>query len=338
MPGPAADPDGLGVLVRWLAWQPDPLPLHAVCPDAPDRVPAPPPRRAAVVRLPCCPGELPVSAWLELAAAGAASVTLHDPHAPLDPASLAAARTLLRSAAPDRRGWCSADEDAPARAPRRPRLGARARRRTPVEAAALELPRRALLAPASRARYGARGRAGTERGRLLAVLEVLGVPADAAVAADAAVPPGDPAAGSRTAGGPGAATPSGALLDAPGCTACGTCVRACPEGALALVDVPGTADLLLRQEVAACTGCARCVDLCPAHALVAAPADGWGGVLDGGLRDVARVATRACARCGAAFGGAASEAHGPALCPVCAFRRAHPFGSAAPAGAPAPPG
>lgn len=334
MPGSAADPDGLGVLVRWLAWQPDPLPLHAVCPDGPDRVHAPPPRRAAVVRLPCCPRDLPASAWLELAAAGATSLVLHDPHGDGDPPPLATARALLRSAGPDRREWCPDDEGALARGPRRPRGRTLARTRTPVETAALALPRRALLAPASRARYGGRGRADTERGRLLEALEVLGVPADAAV-------PGTP-------GDPVTTTPAGALLDAPGCTACGTCVRGCPEGALTLVEVPGTADLLLRQAVAACTGCTRCVDLCPAHALAAAPADGWGGVLDGGMRDVVRVTTRSCARCGTAFGGAAtggaatggpaSDAPGPALCPVCTFRRAHPFGSTAPVGAPAPPG
>lgn len=319
---PPAASDGLGTLVRWLAWQPDPLPLHAVCPDGPDRIRAA--RRAAVVRLPCCPRDLPTSAWLELAAAGATSVTLDDPHDAGDPAPLATARALLRSAGADRPGWCP-DEAGPAGPPRRPRVPATARRRTPVDVAALALPRRAVLAPASRARYGGRGREGTERGRLLAVLEALGVAAEACL-------PDDP-------GGAGpAAVPAGALLDAPGCTACGTCVRACPEVALTLVDVPGTTDRLLRQDLAACTGCARCVDLCPARVLAATPVAGWAGVLDGGLRDVTRVGTRPCSRCGTAFGGPAPDGPGPALCPVCAFRRAHPFGSTAPAGAPGPPG
>jgi len=353
VPGADAASDAVGGLVRWLAWQPDPLPLHVVCPDGGARVPAP--RGAAVVRLLVCAADLPVSAWLELVAAGATAVTVHAPHplpgAPAD--ALPTAQTLLRAAGHPAT-LAPAPEPGP-RAGRRRLLGGGPR--TVADAAALELPRRALLAPAARARPGARGRAGTERARLLAVLDALAVPADAVgtapaganppvanpadgVAADGVAAGGVPADATTAVAGPAAVTPGtpGAprtvLLDAPGCTACGTCVRACPEQALALdadpeqdPDRPGQ---VLRQDVAACTGCRRCVDLCPAHALTAVPSDGWSDVLSGGWRDVARVVTRTCARCGTAFGGS-SGGDEAALCPPCAFRRAHPFGSVAPA-------
>ncbi|WP_158371062.1 NADH-quinone oxidoreductase subunit I [Cellulosimicrobium cellulans] len=308
--------DALGPVLRWLARLPDPVHLHLLCAGTPGRLRAP--RRAVAVRLAGCGADLPASAFLELVAAGALSVTVHDVH---PGAGAAAADDVLRRAGRPERVLVVPPRDPP---------GARAR---PVrDAAGLGLPRRAALAPAAAVRPGGRRRAGTEPARLRDALAALGVPADrpADVPEEA---PGNGRAGQGSASpGPGDACPgrgadrSVLVLGAPGCTACGVCVRGCPEDALRLV---GTDDrpaaVVLRQDVAACTGCGGCAELCPTGALRLAPAPPWAAVVGAGVHDVARVLTRTCARCRAPFGGGEGG-----LCPVCAYRRAHPFGSSAP--------
>lgn len=147
------------------------------------------------------------------------------------------------------------------------------------------------------------------------------VPALLAVLGDRPVP--DAAAG----------TASPALdLASSGCTACGTCVRACPTDALALV---GGDDDRRRLEFAApaCVGCRRCIDLCPADALRGDTRLAWGTLLTaerdrsgpGGDAVVLEELDMAvCERCRTPFAGDG------ALCPVCASRRADPFGSTMP--------
>lgn len=122
--------------------------------------------------------------------------------------------------------------------------------------------------------------------------------------------------------GPAAAT----LLRASGCTACGVCVRACPHGALDLV-VDGRG-ATLRHVRDYCLLELECVRLCPMGAL---SADGGLTLLDiarRGTVEVATVATGRCRRCGAQHPAAEGD-----LCPACAFRAAHPFGSRMPPGA-----
>lgn len=328
---PAAASDQLAPLVRWLAWQPDPVELHVGCADGPDRLPAR--RRDAVVLLATCAADVPLSGWLELIAAGAVTLTVHERHPEADLAPLADARALLRSAGhPGALAIVGAADAAapvivPPAAPPRRRGRVRPRRATAV--GTLTLPRRAVLAPVARARPGARDRPETERSRLNRVLEHFRItlPAPAAVPG-AASQPSSPEVALASA------PPRVALLDAPGCTACGVCVRACPAGALSLVDLAPTGLRALHQEVAACTDCGRCVDLCPEHVLHRSPTPGWDAVLTPDVHEVARTATRHCERCGAAFGSARPVTPGGrALCSVCEFRRAHPFGSAPPPGA-----
>jgi len=322
----AAASDALGPVVRWLAWLPDPVHLHLACATAAGPVRTP--RRAFAVRLAGCAADLPASAYLELVAAGALSVTVHDPHPGAGPATGAADAALRRGGRSERVAVAPGSDAGQAAAPP-DAAGSSARRPRPVrDAATLGLPRRAVLAPAGAVRPGGRWRAGTEPARLRDALAALGLPADR---------PDDTPGG---AGGERGAR----VLDAPGCTACGVCARACPAGALRLVGTgagavrgPGAAldagaaphpaaapTATLRQDVAACTACGRCVDLCPPRVLRLVPAPAWVAAVGGGVRDVARVPLRSCARCATEFGGGGTAR----LCPGCAHRRAHPFGSA----------
>ena len=131
---------------------------------------------------------------------------------------------------------------------------------------------------------------------------------------------------------PGRALSQAQVLESAGCTACSTCVRACPTGALALhthPTDPSTVHLVMQTE--ACISCDQCIALCPAQALQAADR------LD--LAELAQrppqstletVTVRTCARCRTPHGGRAE------LCQVCALRQSQPFGSWLPPGYVAP--
>jgi ferredoxin len=106
------------------------------------------------------------------------------------------------------------------------------------------------------------------------------------------------------------------------CTACGACARACPTGALQLVESETSFQLTFTPQ--ACTGCELCAHVCLPNALTvnrnpqlaevfgqAQPAT----LLAGELKQ--------CASCHARF---ASQS-GDTLCPICQVRQANPFGS-----------
>ena len=159
----------------------------------------------------------------------------------------------------------------------------------------------------------------------------------AAVAEEAPAGRGEPAGGDRPWADGGTPRPAdlpgpGLALVSEGCTACGVCVRACPEDALALVDVtePGpdgstVTRTVLQQHPAACGGAGDCIELCPEDALSAPEPFGLDALLEDDVVDLDEIAKAVCRRCGTTFPDTGAE-----LCDVCAFRRANPFGAALP--------
>lgn len=138
--------------------------------------------------------------------------------------------------------------------------------------------------------------------------------------------------------GDGPPAPRALHLDSSGCTACGTCVRACPTRALDLAVEPapgepgdGIPSARLLLETAACIGCERCLALCPVDALSAGPALDWAALTGSTpVRTLETVQVRPCARCRTPFAGEGD------LCQVCRMRQQNPFGSWLPPGLVAP--
>lgn len=115
-----------------------------------------------------------------------------------------------------------------------------------------------------------------------------------------------------------------ATLESSGCTACGVCTRACPEGALVIERSPDA--FTLRESLRACVDCGDCIRLCPEQVLVRKEPASWGEVADDLWITVEEGPARSCARCHANFRPTADELH----CPTCTFRMANPFGSRLP--------
>ena len=127
----------------------------------------------------------------------------------------------------------------------------------------------------------------------------------------------------------------GQRLAALGCTSCGVCAAACPEGTLELVlaPTPGTGEGQsgasvrgLVHDLAVCRSCGACVEVCPVGAL--AP----GGPVS--LREaweepdeaLEAQSVVACAHCGNPHPAREGE-----LCALCSARRHSPFGLELPA-------
>lgn len=104
------------------------------------------------------------------------------------------------------------------------------------------------------------------------------------------------------------------------CTACGTCARICPTGALNF-NTSVDAQYQLTFSSQACIDCGMCLDICQLEALHCADA-----TLADVLKDQSVVLRagefRSCKKCGAKFAAEASSD----LCPICDFRRSNPMG------------
>ncbi len=100
------------------------------------------------------------------------------------------------------------------------------------------------------------------------------------------------------------------IIDVERCTACGSCARICPHGALAFVrsrNVP-----MLAVDAARCTGCRMCIDICAEQAVVL---EGLVPRRQSGLELV----EMDCPACGRPFTRLRSQGVAPReTCPICA--------------------
>lgn len=119
------------------------------------------------------------------------------------------------------------------------------------------------------------------------------------------------------------ANPTAVRLMATGCVACGVCVAACTHQALEIVDEAGMA--VLQQLPDRCRADQACVRLCPSDALSVVEELSLLDLVGSGPDELARVETARCGRCGARHPVSDGE-----LCPPCAFRAEHAFGSTLP--------
>ena len=100
------------------------------------------------------------------------------------------------------------------------------------------------------------------------------------------------------------------------CTACGTCARVCPTGALRFSLADDNTSRLSFQ-AAACTDCGVCLDLCEPGALSRQPVTDPGAITAQASLTLREGEVHVCEKCGARFAGAP----GATLCPPCDFRR-----------------
>jgi ferredoxin len=113
------------------------------------------------------------------------------------------------------------------------------------------------------------------------------------------------------------------------CFACGVCARACPTGAIEFERDEVEASFRLSFHSEACTACQACVHSCAPGAIRLQAAPAFEQVfaslepvvlLEGGLKR--------CQRCNAWIAAQRTSS----LCPVCEYRKKHPFGSSLPPG------
>lgn len=128
---------------------------------------------------------------------------------------------------------------------------------------------------------------------------------------------------------PGESFASFTVSDA--CTACTTCARICPAGALEFAR--NDMEFQLSFSPAACVNCGLCVKFCDPQALQPGGAPSIGALADANPVVLRRGALTRCQKCNAPFAGKP----GDKLCPVCTFRQQHPFGMMRNVGAAAKP-
>jgi ferredoxin len=291
--------DDLTLLIRWIADQPDPPRVALTCAHEPGRA-----RTASgvfAVRLAGCAGELSLASYLEVAASGVTQLTVVTsgcPRAERSGATIDAANDILQTY-----------PKVPLVARDQAQLGRR-RRGQGYDIARLPLSRRRLL---FLGRLDHRWMPDVHAGQRLRVLAAL------RQLANGAAPP----LAMHTLSAPCAA------LVARECTACGVCVRSCPNGALRL-DRPEseTGPFRLVSSLALCEDCGRCTSFCPEGVLLRTGAVDWARLIDDASQTVATGYVRRCEHCGASFARSETSKY----CPPCQFRMENPFGSRPPLG------
>lgn len=314
----------LAPLLDWVARREHPVALELACREHPD-----PARGVAgrdVVTLPVCAATVPEVVFYELLGRGARAVWVRTDgcaHADTTVALLSRCADVLTAIG--------------AEAAIQPEPGApQAPRRAVQDATDLGWSRRAWLRrraglgrseghgrkvmPEDAAHDDLPGHPARGPRRLAAALRTLAPTHPAGLPGGLPAPASDVAAPARA-------------LTSEGCTACGVCVRICPNDALALVDVddgdgagPAHTRTLLRHAPATCDGTAACIAACPEQALSSDAHWGVEVLLEDEVVELDEVTTMRCARCGArcphADGG---------FCELCSFRRTHPFQGRLPA-------
>lgn len=112
------------------------------------------------------------------------------------------------------------------------------------------------------------------------------------------------------------------------CTACGTCARACPSGALELKRDEETSHYTLQFSAQACLACSVCAHLCPEESIQIDQRPTMGRFFNGPTVETLRQGSlQRCDRCNAWF---APRTDDQLVCSICAFRRQNPFGSRLP--------
>lgn len=111
------------------------------------------------------------------------------------------------------------------------------------------------------------------------------------------------------------------------CTACGTCGRACPTEALRFEKDEETMTFSIAFSARDCIGCDLCEQVCLPNAITLNHAPNFEQVF--GVKEpvIAESGTMVrCERCKTLM----AEREGVKLCPLCEYRRTHPFGSMLP--------
>ena len=110
------------------------------------------------------------------------------------------------------------------------------------------------------------------------------------------------------------------------CSACATCARVCPTGALSYDRDAQGAHFSLHFAASNCVACGLCAHACIPSAIDLDYAPSFSQVFSEPVVTVFEASLVKCSRCGAAT----RARPGFDLCPVCEFRRQNPFGSMLP--------
>ncbi|MBU2611429.1 MAG: 4Fe-4S dicluster domain-containing protein [Chloroflexi bacterium] len=112
------------------------------------------------------------------------------------------------------------------------------------------------------------------------------------------------------------------------CTACAVCARACPTNALQFEKNENETAYTLKFSARNCVGCEMCVHVCAPSALAMDRTPTFAQIFSEEIITLQEGGLVKCKRCGALT----AAQPGVNLCPLCEYRRTHPFGSMLPPG------
>jgi len=113
------------------------------------------------------------------------------------------------------------------------------------------------------------------------------------------------------------------LSNTEACTACGTCARACPTGAILFKKNENETAFTLSLSVRNCIGCGMCVGVCTSKTLRVDRSPSFKQVFGAEMVILREGGLTKCEQCGVIIAARPNIR----LCQFCEFRRAHPLGS-----------